>query len=270
MKLVNNINRRINITVHTLKWIAVVVLLVCPLVSQTVQAKQVAIVIDDIGYQRNDIAALNLPGQLTFAILPFTPYATRFATLANEQNREILLHAPMQSLNDLALGPGALTMNLPKEDFQSRLREALNSLPNIKGVNNHMGSLLTQQNMPMNWTMEVLKEQDLYFLDSKTTPHSKAQSIATLYGVENIARHVFLDNITSEKQLRFRFDQLKHIAKRHDYAVAIAHPYPETFAFLQSALNELKAEGIELVPLSQLVQQRTLRLAQAKTAKTSE
>ncbi|WP_105188626.1 divergent polysaccharide deacetylase family protein [Pseudoalteromonas sp. T1lg48] len=247
-----------------------VVLVAYQVISQPVQAKQVAIVIDDIGYQRNDMSALNLPGQLTFAILPFTPYATRFANQANAQNKEIMLHAPMQSLNDRALGPGALTMNMPKEDFQSRLREALSSLPNIKGVNNHMGSLLTQQNMPMNWTMEVLKEQDLYFLDSKTTPHSKAQSIATLYGVENIARHVFLDNITSEKQLRFRFDQLKRIAKRHDYAVAIAHPYPETFAFLQGALDELQTEGIELVPLSQLVQLRTLRLAQAKRTKTSE
>ncbi|WP_234398759.1 divergent polysaccharide deacetylase family protein [Pseudoalteromonas sp. T1lg88] len=255
---------------HILKWIAVVVLLACLLASPSVQAKQVAIVIDDIGYQRHDLSALNIPGQLTFAILPFTPYAARFATQANEQQKEIMLHAPMQSLNDLALGPGALTMDMPKEDFQSRLKEALSSLPNIKGVNNHMGSLLTQQNMPMNWTMEVLKEQKLYFLDSKTTPHSKAQSIASLYGVENIARHVFLDNITSEKQLRFRFDQLKRIAKKHDYAVAIAHPYPETFAFLQSALDELKAEGIELVPLSQLVQERTLRLAQAKSTKTSE
>ncbi|MEO2267170.1 divergent polysaccharide deacetylase family protein [Pseudoalteromonas pernae] len=243
------------------KWIAVCALVSCV----SAHAKQVAIVIDDIGYQRNDMSALNIPGQLTFSILPFTPYAKRFAAQASAQNKEIMLHAPMQALDGKTLGPGALTMDMQKDDFQTMLRDALDSLPNIKGVNNHMGSLLTQQNTPMNWTMEVLKEHDLYFLDSKTTPKSKAQTIASLYGVDNVARHVFLDNITTEKQMRFRFDQLKRIAQRYDYAVAIAHPYPETFAFLQNSLAELEQEGIQLVPLSELVQARTLRLAQANS-----
>ncbi|WP_462157353.1 divergent polysaccharide deacetylase family protein [Pseudoalteromonas sp. GB56] len=244
-----------------IKWIAACALVSCV----SAHAKQVAIVIDDIGYQRNDLSALNIQGQLTFSILPFTPYAQRFAAQAKAKNKEIMLHAPMQALDDKTLGPGALTMDMQKDDFQTMLRDAVDSLPNIKGVNNHMGSLLTQQNAPMSWTMEVLKEHDLYFLDSKTTPKSKAQTIASLYGVDNVARHVFLDNITTEKQMRFRFDQLKRIAQRYDYAVAIAHPYPETFEFLQHSLAELEQEGIQLVPLSELVEARTLRLAQAKT-----
>ncbi|MFY8274073.1 divergent polysaccharide deacetylase family protein [Pseudoalteromonas sp. SSDWG2] len=240
------------------------------MLSLPAQANQkIAIVIDDIGYQKKDMSALDIPGELTFSILPFTPYAKRFAKQAQAKNKEIMLHAPMQALDGKTLGPGALTMDMPKEDFQSMLRTALDSLPNIKGVNNHMGSLLTQQNAPMNWTMEVLKEHELYFLDSKTTPKSKAQTVASLHGVDNIARHVFLDNITTQKQLRFRFDQLKRIAKRYDYAVAIAHPYPETFEFLSQALEELEHEGIELVPLSELVQARSLRLAQAKTTSLS-
>ncbi|TLX51252.1 hypothetical protein CWC05_00725 [Pseudoalteromonas ruthenica] len=235
-----------------------------------VHAKQIAIVIDDIGYHRNDMAALHLPGAVTYSVLPFTPYAAHFAQQAGALDKEVLLHAPMQAINGKALGPGGLTMDMSKEAFQHELRKALASLPNARGVNNHMGSLLTQQNAPMSWTMEVLKEQDLFFLDSKTTPNSKAQTIAGLYGVSNIARHVFLDNITTEQQLRYRFEQLKTLADKYDYAVAIAHPYPETFAFLQQALQELEGEGFQLVPLSQLVQQRTIRLAQADKKSVTE
>lgn len=234
-----------------------------------VQAKQVAIVIDDIGYHQNDLQALQLPGQLTYAVLPHTPYAERFATQALEKRLEILLHAPMQALGDQALGPGALTDDMSKAQFQQALRESIASLKGVKGVNNHMGSKLTALKVPMAWTMEVLKEKGLYFLDSKTTNQSQAQSMASVYGVKNIARHVFLDNITSEEQLRFRFEELKRLARDYEYAVAIAHPYPETFAFLQQALPELEEAGLELVPLSTLVQKRTVQLAQAKRTQAS-
>lgn len=223
------------------------------LFSLCVQAKHIAIVIDDIGYHKNDLTALHLPAGVSFSILPHTPYGAQFAKLAQQQNKELLLHAPMESLNGNPLGPGALTANMSKQQFQHTLRTALASLPPVKGVNNHMGSLLTQQATPMNWTMEVLKKQNLYFLDSKTTPKSQAQHIAQQFGVDNLARHVFLDNIPSQKQLNFRLAQLKRIAEKHQFAVGIAHPYPETLTFLAHALPALKKQGYTLLPLSELL-----------------
>ena len=227
--------------------------------------KQIAIVIDDIGNHQRDLEILNLPGKISFSILPHTPYSQVFARLASKSNKELLLHIPMQALdNSKALGPGALTSDMSKEQLQITLGNALATLPQVKGVNNHMGSALTQESLPMKWTMEVLKKRNLYFLDSRTTGLSQAQNVANLYGVENVGRHVFLDNIPNEKQLQFRLNELKYKAERYNFAIAIAHPYPETIEFLQRMLPELEQQGFELVPLSQLVERKYIQLAQAE------
>jgi uncharacterized protein len=225
------------------------------------QAKQIAIVIDDIGYHQRDLEFLTLPGQLTYAILPHTPYSQIFATLASQANKELLLHIPMQALNGKKLGPGGLTLAMNKAQLQHTLGNALASLPQVKGVNNHMGSALTQQRQAMQWTMEVLKKRRLYFLDSRTTDLSQAQHAANFFGVENISRQVFLDNITTTEQLQLRFNELKKQATAHNYAIAIAHPYPETMAFLRQALPTLAEQGFELVPVSQLVKKKYIQLA---------
>ena len=75
----------------------------------------VAIVIDDIGYRHSDEKALDLPGSVTYSILPHTPYGKKLALKANKQNSEVLLHIPMESLNGKRLGPGALTSNMSKQ-----------------------------------------------------------------------------------------------------------------------------------------------------------
>ncbi|WP_082378980.1 divergent polysaccharide deacetylase family protein [Pseudoalteromonas porphyrae] len=240
-------------------------LVICTLPSLAL-GKQIAIVIDDIGNHQRDLNTLNLPGKISYSILPHTPYSQIFARLASKANKELLLHIPMQALDtSKALGPGALTSDMSKEQLQYTLGNALASLPQVKGVNNHMGSALTQESLPMKWTMEVLKKRNLYFLDSRTTGLSQAQNVANLYGVENVGRHVFLDNILNEQQLQFRFNELKYKADRYNFAIAIAHPHPETIEFLQRMLPELEQQGFELVPLSQLVERKYIQLAQAES-----
>lgn len=239
-------------------------LLIC-CVTTTIQAQQIAIVIDDIGYHQSDLELLNLPGPLSYSILPHTPYAHIFAALAKQSNKELLLHIPMQALNGKKLGPGGLTLDMNKAQLQHTLNAALASLPQVRGANNHMGSALTQQHNAMYWTMEVLKQHNLYFLDSRTTQLSQAQNAANIFGVKNISRHVFLDNITTSEQLQQRLDELKLIATKYHFAIAIAHPYPETIAFLRQALPELIEQGFELVPVSKLVEQKYVLLAQQQT-----
>ncbi|NMR26296.1 MULTISPECIES: divergent polysaccharide deacetylase family protein [Pseudoalteromonas] len=244
-------------------------LVICTLPSLAL-GKQIAIVIDDIGNHQRDLNTLNLPGKISYSILPHTPYSQIFARLASKANKELLLHIPMQALDtSKALGPGALTSDMSKEQLQYTLGNALASLPQVKGVNNHMGSALTQESLPMKWTMEVLKKRNLYFLDSRTTGLSQAQNVANLYGVENVGRHVFLDNILNEQQLQFRFNELKYKADRYNFAIAIAHPHPETIEFLQRMLPELEQQGFELVPLSQLVERKYIQLAQAEHKEVS-
>lgn len=223
----------------------------------------ITIVIDDLGYNINDFSALSLPKEITFSILPFTPKAKQLAKMAHKQGREVLLHIPMQAKShNEKLGKGALMQDMSEEEFKRKLQHSLQYLPSAKGVNNHMGSSLTEQFNPMLWTMQVLKKQGLYFLDSRTTAQTIAQSTALIEGVVALRRHVFLDNIKTEDAMHKQLQRAIRLSQENKAVVIIAHPYPETLDFLKQ-LFENKKNNFRLTALNELIPKRQ-RLAMQK------
>ncbi|MBE8168009.1 MAG: divergent polysaccharide deacetylase family protein, partial [Shewanella sp.] len=156
--------------------------------SSNAFSAQVAIIIDDVGYKQSDRKVLSLPPQITLSILPFTPLATELAEQAHQQGHEIMLHFPMQSLNGKRLGIGGIDNSMTKQQICLAIEQAISSIPQVKGLNNHMGSLLTQLEMPMSWIMEILNRHQLYFIDSSTTRYTKARTIADHFDVPNLKR----------------------------------------------------------------------------------
>lgn len=203
----------------------------------------------------------SLPSAVTLAILPHTPFAQTFAKRAATQNREVMLHVPMESLTERKLGPGALRATMTPQQIEYTLDKALTAIPNAIGINNHMGSKLTQLTLHMSSVMDYLSHQNLYFLDSRTTRYSKGEQIADRYGVPTKHRHIFLDNNVSSKSIEYQFNQLIRLANKKGEAIGIAHPYPESLRFLKANLPRLEAQGIKLVPLSQLMPNPYLQLA---------
>ena len=226
-------------------------------------AVKLAIVLDDIGNSQHDLQALQLPPAITFAILPYTPYAKEIAKLALQQERELLLHVPMQakSKND-KLGKGALLLEMREHEFKAQLQRSLNYLPDATGINNHMGSTLTEHAKQMQWTMNVLDKQGLYFLDSRTTAKTIAESTANILGIPALRRHVFLDNIKTHEAMNKQLQQAIKLGNQKVSVVIIAHPYPETISFLNKISNQKHAQ-FELVSLQELLP-RGARLAMAK------
>lgn len=235
-------------------------------VAPALATPKIVIIIDDIGYQRQDFKLIELPHALTFAILPHTPYGRQAARLAAAAAKDVMLHMPMQAEQHLAIEPGALTIDMNRQQVHQALALALNDIPYAIGVNNHMGSLFTASEQPMNWTMEYLKQRRLFFVDSLTTPQSTARKHAKKHDVTLLSRHIFLDNELTEQALEQQFSQLLNIAKRHQVAIAIGHPYPETYRFLKKRLPKLAAEGVELVSLSAILPESHAVLAAGFTA----
>lgn len=214
----------------------------------------VAIIIDDIGYNRSQgLAAINIPGNLTYAIIPHSPHAKSLAIAAYKKQKELILHAPMSNIHNYPMGQSGLTEEMSEEDFHNTLLNAIASVPHISGVNNHMGSLLTQQQLPMEWTMKTLKAHGLYFIDSRTTSASVAWKTAQQFNIASLKRDVFLDHQRDSVFIAEQFERFISIAKRKGYAIAIAHPYPETIKYLKNNINRLKAQGIRLRTASELV-----------------
>jgi polysaccharide deacetylase 2 family uncharacterized protein YibQ len=199
--------------------------------------------------------AIALPGAISYAFLPHRPYSQSLANTAHQQQKEILLHIPMSNISSRPTGLGALTPIMNKQQFLHTIDANLASIPHVRGVNNHMGSLLTQLKQPMDWLMEELKHQQLYFVDSRTSPLTVAETTAKKHDIPTLRRDIFLDNVRDTESISREFNRLIDRAKQQGYAVAIGHPYPETLSFLEQVLPTLAAQGIVLKQPSQLLTQ---------------
>ena len=235
---------------------ALFVLFAMPVFAQP--PARIAIIIDDLGNNRMlGLQAVALPGALTYSILPQLPYSERLAHAAHAAGKEVMLHLPMQSSDGRPLGPGALRLGMTREDFGYTVRAALATVPYAAGVNNHMGSLLTRHPAAMHWLMEDLSCYNrLYFVDSRTDVRTVARQSARDAGLPNAQRDVFLDNEQDASYVRQQLTGLIARARRHGSAIGIGHPHPQTLEVLAEVLPQLAAEGIELVPVSRLVEKQ--------------
>lgn len=215
----------------------------------------ITIIIDDLGYNRRGMEeSLSLPVEVALAILPHTPFSKKTALAATEQARTIMLHVPMENERELKLGPGGLYKHMNEAELKKTLKEGIESVPGVTGINNHMGSLLTQDKEKMKWVMEVIQPLELFFVDSLTSPNSVALANANHFNLTTTIRDVFLDNVQNEKAIDRQFRRLIAIAKKRGRALAIGHPYPTTMSYLSKRLAKLDDEGVRLVSIGDYVQ----------------
>lgn len=219
----------------------------------------ISIILDDLGEQRGaGLRAVNLPGAVACAFLPSTRFGPSQAELANARGKEVLLHLPLQPGSRAQGYPSALTLNAGREDMAAYLRAGLESVPHARGVNNHQGSLLTEMPQHMDWLMAEIKlHPGLYFVDSRTSATSLAYRVALARAVPTAERQVFLDSERGLEAVRAAFRDLIRRAQRDDHALAIGHPYPETFQVLEEELPRLAQYKVTLVPPSELIASQT-------------
>ena len=155
-------------------------LIAFPLAAEQTKQPTISIIIDDIGYKyQEDLRALALPGPVAYAILPHAPHTQRMSEIAARKGKEVILHQPMQAMGkNQYLGPGALTLNMTREEFLKTLNINISKIPNLIGINNHMGSLLTRHPGHMQWLMETIKANGQFYVDSLTSDESVAAKVA--------------------------------------------------------------------------------------------
>jgi len=215
----------------------------------------ISIIIDDMGNRLEDGSkALALPGAVTYAFLPHTPHAREMAEKAHESGKEVMLHLPMDAHSGKELGPGGLTLHMTEERLQDTLITSLAAVPHVTGLNNHMGSLLTQHPGAMGWLMQAIQQRgNLFFVDSRTTSLTVAEQLARENKVPTASRDVFLDHERDPEYIREQFQQLIRRAKVRGKAIGIGHPFPETIAILAEELEKLEENGIKLVFTSEII-----------------
>jgi len=216
---------------------------------------KVAIIIDDIGYDRKIADKfLQLDADLTFSLLPYTPSQKSFARKVSKKGLDIMLHLPMEphEYPQVDPGPGALLTSMSPDELISQLKKNLDAVPGIKGVNNHMGSKMTTVSSQIYQIFTVLKQRELFFIDSRTTLNSLCKPSARLFQIPFAQRDVFIDHIVEPDFIRRQINQLIQIAHNRGEAVGIAHPHIETYTVLRAMLPDLQKK-VRIVPASQIV-----------------
>lgn len=221
-----------------------------------VPLKQVAIIIDDIGYDLGAVKELlKIKADITYSVLPYLTHSREAAEMLHKAEKEILLHLPMEPISypREKPGSGALFTDMNNEELIFQLEKDIEAVPYISGVNNHMGSKFMEDKEKLALIFNKLKKKNLFFVDSRTAANSEAFAAAQKVGLQIAARKIFLDNNRDYNEI---YNNLINIANNNGDVsplIVIGHPYPETIRAIKDATKVLREKGILIVPVSQVI-----------------
>lgn len=230
-------------TTHTLRFI--------------LKKAKIALLIDDFGYSKGgvvDVFLEDLDIPLTISVIPGTPQAKFVAEQAHKSGKEVIIHLPMQPKGKFNPDYKWIIMDtMSEEEIKSTIKGARKDIPYAVGLNNHMGSLITSEERPMRALLKAVKEEDLFFVDSRTSPDSIAFALAQEMGVKSISRQVFLDNEKDIDYIKGQFQQLISSAKEKGKTLGMGHIDVTTGQALKEIVASLDERKIELVYVSEIV-----------------
>ncbi|MFB3925113.1 MAG: divergent polysaccharide deacetylase family protein [Syntrophales bacterium] len=218
--------------------------------------KQLAIVIDDLGYDLVVIdQLLEIEAPITFSILPHLIHSRDAAEKVHRAGREVLLHLPMEPHDYPRRDPGkgALFVKMTTAEMTKCLSDDIDSVPFASGVNNHMGSRFMEEEEKLEIIFRQLGGKGLFFVDSLTTGKSKARELAATTGIGLIERDFFIDN-GRNADLTYR-EIIGHMSEPGGWRqrLLIGHPYPSTLAALKRVFSRAASLDVDIVPVSRLL-----------------
>lgn len=217
---------------------------------------EIAIIIDDFGFRQdmiNEFAAIRRP--FTFAVIPFKSFSKEAATKGLASGHQVILHLPMEPLSGIESSELSSTIKVSMNGEQVRelIERAAADLPGIIGVNNHQGSRATADQKTMDLVIRVLREKQLFFVDSRTHARSLAADTARRQKLKTTENDLFLDGIADVSYVKKQLRTAGEMALRMGSVTVIGHARPTTAAALREVMPELEARGVRFVFVSQLV-----------------
>ncbi len=212
-------------------------------------------IIDDAGYSIDNLKPfLDFPGKLTVAVLPGLPESYESAVLINTSGKQVFLHQPMEAVGKNNPGPDAIYMGMDEQEIKSILNKNIESLPFVRGMNNHMGSAVTADRDMMKTILETVKTRGMIFTDSLTTGESKCKEVAQNLGITIAQRDIFLDNVDNREAIMESISAGQKSAENKGYAVMIGHVWSSELAdTMMEIYPNLIEEGFTLEEMSDLI-----------------
>ncbi len=216
---------------------------------------KMAVILDDWGLNTARLEEAIAIGQpLTLSILPHLKYSRDIAKVAKAHGLGVMLHMPMQPKGShQPMEPHTLLITMSEDEIVTYLEEALASVPEAEGANNHQGSAATSDLRVMRLVLSRLKEKGLFFVDSRVIASSVGSKVAKEVGIRFERRDVFIDNQPVVDAVVEQLREGQRIALTHGRAVVIGHDKKATLEAIRRMVPELKRNGVHLVLVRDLV-----------------
>jgi len=191
----------------------------------------IAFVIDDAGNNLPDLEPfLRVPLPLTIAVLPGLPHSAEAARRIRAAGKEVFLHQPMEALGAQYPGPAAIYTSMNAAEIRKVLKQNIDEIGPVTGINNHQGSKVTEDREAVETILAFCAENNLLFLDSRTTAGTVVPDEARRMGVTIAERHVFIDNDRSKSAMINSITGGLSRAKREGQVIMIGHAFSRELA----------------------------------------
>jgi len=219
---------------------------------------RIVIIIDDFGYSYGSVEQgfLKLNPSVTFSVIPGHTHSQKIARLAVRYGHQVMIHMPMEPLKYHGGEESFMIMDgMDQFEVEYRINKAISELSMAKGMNNHMGSRITGSVDMINKISRVLKDQDLFFVDSYTVNGTVVRKVMKSHGIRVFERDIFLDHVNTETEIRRQIMKLSRIAQKKGVAVGIGHNRTLTLKLLKELIPKLENDGFEFIPAGDLLKQ---------------
>lgn len=206
---------------------------------------KLAIIMDDISTNAHVSELKKLSIKVTPSIFPPEKQHPKTAELAKEFS-VYMVHLPLQALNYTNEKANTLRTGDSKEKISQRIKDIKNDFKDVKYINNHTGSGFTSDFKSTLALLDELKNSEIYFIDSLTTNKSTVLDASKKLGLKYAYRDVFLDNEQNVSKILKMINNAVAVAKKDGVAIAICHPYKNTFEALKIAQKDA-FKGVEVV-----------------------
>ncbi|WP_297920944.1 divergent polysaccharide deacetylase family protein [uncultured Campylobacter sp.] len=209
---------------------------------------KLAIIIDDVGTDEQAQKLIALPVRVTPSIFP--PEYQRKDTRSLARGFEhYAIHLPMEA-SSAKNNSATLRTSDNYEKLNGVIAKLRADFPNAKFINNHTGSKFTADERAMQNLLRAMNEHGFLFIDSRTSPATKAKAAMNGLGMRYVHRDVFLDNQNSVAAVRKKLREAVMLAKKQGYAIAIGHPKSSTLRALANSADILGE--VDLVYLDEI------------------
>ena len=196
-----------------------------PEIPPAVNGAKLVLIFDDGGQNLSQLESfLALPFPVTVAVLPKLAHSKQAAERVRKSGKELMLHQPMQAINlSVNPGPGAITPDMTLYEIETLLRENIAEIGPVRGVNNHEGSLICEDEVKIGTVLQVCSNMGLYFVDSRTTSQTRVPQAAMSLGLSYYERNVFIDNTKNRADIISEIMKGVSIANKNGTAIMIGH-----------------------------------------------